>query len=146
MSDVIPGTCVYLIRQQCSHVEQMNPAPVGRVDPLPNGLRPAEGVLGAYATKEYAQFYMDRAASELNDRHEAMMRSHPEGANATPDGIDPDAWAKLKGAATSSTAASRVPDKDSEIGYKWVYRKWNVVVSVWIERVTIDTPPAVSLW
>eukprot|EP01061_Rhynchopus_euleeides_P020615 TRINITY_DN33522_c0_g1_i1.p1 TRINITY_DN33522_c0_g1~~TRINITY_DN33522_c0_g1_i1.p1 ORF type:complete len:190 (+),score=36.20 TRINITY_DN33522_c0_g1_i1:55-624(+) len=147
VSDLMPGTSVYLIRQQCVPVDTVEDAPIGRLQPLPSGLKPAEGVVGAFATKEYAQFYMDRAAQGVGQSHEDMLRLQPEGAsNAAPEGISADAWTKLRSAAANSSPASRVPDKDSEVGYKWVYRKWNIVVSVWIQRMTVDTPPAVALW
>eukprot|EP00754_Rhynchopus_humris_P049796 Rhum_TRINITY_DN8583_c0_g1::Rhum_TRINITY_DN8583_c0_g1_i1::g.28818::m.28818 len=146
VSDVMPGTSVYIVRQQCANCGDTQTS-LGRLELLPSGLRPAEAVLGVYATKEFAQFYLDRAVEEVNRQYDALQSQSPEGASsAAPEGMSADAWTKLREAASSTTRPQRQADTNSEVGYKWVYRKWNVVVSVWVQRVMVDAPPAVALW
>ncbi|KAJ9437689.1 hypothetical protein DIPPA_09034 [Diplonema papillatum] len=44
-------------------------------------------------------------------------------------------------------AATRVAVVDVELGYKWQYQRWNVIVAaVWVERTLVDAPPTAALW
>eukprot|EP00756_Hemistasia_phaeocysticola_P003877 Hpha_TRINITY_DN12501_c0_g1::TRINITY_DN12501_c0_g1_i2::g.51216::m.51216 len=134
------GAEVFFIRQR---VEADPPAQVPKG---PDGNGPVT-VLGAYASKDMAQFYMDRAITDALRRLSAdkqVVESAPGGSK--PGGVPSEIWDKLQAANKASDMPKRVPCARAECGYVWVYRKWNVTVKVWVERRIVDAPPAQALF
>ncbi|KAJ9436342.1 hypothetical protein DIPPA_09035 [Diplonema papillatum] len=142
------GCVVYVIRQTCHLVapdERATSEELG--DAVPAVFRPTEGVLGVYSSKQQAQFFMDRAAEDVTRKFAMTRGMEPEGvSDEPPPGISEAVWSKLRAASSSSMPPTRVAVVDVELGYKWQYRRWNVIVTVWVERILVDAPPTAALW
>ena len=143
----LPGTGVWLIRQQQVFASKDDSEKPGNVDPLPHVFRPSEQVLGVYSDKDRAQFFMDRCIETVAAKMTSEEGMEPDGASATaPEGLAPEIWSKLREASKNATKPRRVPTTDSEVGYKWCYRRWNIITTVWIQKRLVDAPPAANLW
>eukprot|EP01065_Artemidia_motanka_P018392 TRINITY_DN21707_c0_g1_i1.p1 TRINITY_DN21707_c0_g1~~TRINITY_DN21707_c0_g1_i1.p1 ORF type:complete len:238 (+),score=68.56 TRINITY_DN21707_c0_g1_i1:49-762(+) len=133
----VSGAALYVIRQR---VEAEPPArpPTGPDGPV--------SVLGVYASREMAKFYMDRAVDEVAVRVRQAREQSEWAGVSKPEGASEDVWQQLRAAAQSTDMPRRETCPRAEMGYLWKYRRWKVTVSVWVERRIVDAPPTHSLW
>eukprot|EP01062_Namystynia_karyoxenos_P022424 TRINITY_DN18600_c0_g1_i1.p1 TRINITY_DN18600_c0_g1~~TRINITY_DN18600_c0_g1_i1.p1 ORF type:complete len:280 (+),score=58.06 TRINITY_DN18600_c0_g1_i1:66-842(+) len=145
----LSGAAVYAVRQRLEPVKDpAAAAPVSAATVLQAGGTPEPPValLGVYGTSEMAQFYMDRAVADAARRLRSAREEAEDGVSSKPEGVPDEVWQQVRSATQSSELPRREPCAQAELGYVWRYRRWNVIVKVWVERRVVDAPPTQSLW